>query len=109
MVNSIKHTVNEFEELYLDTLIAYYVAVHYMRDRKYLEALYLSKHTLSQIENCLDFVSRSESALGAYKDSIKEEASYLEKTIIVNAKKLQVKAHAQHLLAEANSEQEERR
>jgi len=47
VVNAVKHTVNEFEELYLDTLIAYYVAVHYMRDHKYLEALHLSKHTLS--------------------------------------------------------------
>ena len=29
VVNAIKHTVNEFEELYLDTLIAYYVTLHY--------------------------------------------------------------------------------
>ena len=75
-----------------------------MRDRKYLEALHLSKHTLSQIENCLDFVSRSESSLGAYKDGIKQEANYLEKTIVENAKKLIVKAHAQYLLAQATAE-----
>ena len=69
--------MNEFEELYLDTIIAYYVAVHYMREHKYSEALHLSKHSLTQIENCLDFVSRSDSSLGAFKDGVNEKALYL--------------------------------
>mmetsp|Transcript_9233 Transcript_9233/g.11225 ORF Transcript_9233/g.11225 Transcript_9233/m.11225 type:complete len:123 (-) Transcript_9233:634-1002(-) len=69
-VNAVKHTVNEFEELYLDTLIVYYVSLHYMKERKYLEAVHLSKHTLQQIENCIDFVQRSESGLGALKEGV---------------------------------------
>lgn len=54
-INAVKHTLNEFHELFLDTLIVFYATVHYVNQRKYLEALTLSKHTLSQIENCLDF------------------------------------------------------
>ena len=61
VVNAIKHTVNEFEELFLDTLIVFYVTLHYISQRKFLEALNLAKHTLSQIENCLDFAQRSSS------------------------------------------------
>ena len=67
VVNAVKHTVNEFEELYFDPLIAFYVTLHYINERKYLEAVHLSKHTLSQIENCLDFAQRSSSSLGAYE------------------------------------------
>jgi len=70
VVNAVKHTVNEFEELYFDTLIAFYVTLHYINERKYLEAINLSKHTLSQIENCLDFAQRSSSGLGAYSAQV---------------------------------------
>ena len=35
IVNAVKHTVNEFEELYFDTLIAFYVTLHYINERKY--------------------------------------------------------------------------
>jgi len=109
VVNTIKHTVNEFEELYLDTLIAYYVSLHYMKEKKYLEALHLGKHTLTQIENSVDFVARSESTLtNVYKDNIMQEASYLEKTIAESSKKLIVKAHAQYLMAQALEEKDER-
>ena len=109
VVNAVKHTVNEFEELYLDTLIAFYVTLHYINERKYLEAVRLSKHTLTQIENCLDFVQRSKSALGSYASEIVGEAKYLETKIAPNVKKLLVKAHAKHLMAEAESEKEERK
>ena len=34
VVNAVKHTVNEFEELYLDTLIAFYASLHYFNERK---------------------------------------------------------------------------
>ena len=30
VVNAVKHTANEFQELYLETLISFYVTVHYM-------------------------------------------------------------------------------
>ena len=33
VVNAVKHTVNEFEELYLDTLIVFYVTLHYINER----------------------------------------------------------------------------
>lgn len=66
VVNAIKHTVNEFEELYLDTLIVFYASLHYFNERKYKEAVQLCNNTLSQIENCLDFVQRSKSGLGKY-------------------------------------------
>ena len=46
VVNAIKQTVNEFEELYFDTLIAFYVTLHYINERSYLEAVHLAKHTL---------------------------------------------------------------
>ena len=108
IVNAVKHTVNEFEELYFDTLIAFYVTLHYINERKYQEAVHLSKHTLSQIENCLDFAQRSSSTLGAYQAKVQEQASYLEKKIAVNAKKLQIKAHAKFLAAEAEAETAEK-
>ena len=108
VVNAVKHTKNEFEELYLDTLIAYYVSLHYMKEHKYLEAVHLSKHTTQQIENCIDFVQRSESALGVYKDGIIAEATYLNETIQKSTKKVMVKAHAQLLMAEAEAETAER-
>ena len=63
-IDAVKHTINEYEELHLDTLIVYYVTLHYINERKYLEAIHLAKHTLQQIENCLDFAQRSQSALG---------------------------------------------
>ena len=89
VVNAIKQTVNEFEELYFDTLIAFYVTLHYINERKYLEAVHLSKHTLSQIENCLDFANRSSSSsLGPYEAHIKMIAARLENEFAVNAKKL---------------------
>lgn len=47
VVNAVKHTVNEFEELYLDTLIVFYATLHYINDRKFNEAVHLAKHTLS--------------------------------------------------------------
>ena len=103
-VNTIKQTVNEFEEIYFDTLIAYYVTLHYINDRKYLEAVHLSKHTLSQVENCLDFANRSSSSLGDYQAKVNQYAEHLEKQIAINAKKLQIKAHAKNLAAEAESE-----
>jgi len=108
-MNAIKHTVNEFEELYFDTLIAFYVTLHYINERKYLEAVHLAKHTLSQIENCLDFVHRSSSSLGPYKDQVQVKADHLEKKIAHNAKKLAVKAHARYLAAEAESEMAEKK
>ena len=109
IVNAVKHTVNEFEESYFDTLIAFYVTLHYINERKYLEAVHLSKHTLSQIENCLDFAQRSSSALGTYQAKVQEQATYLESKIAVNAKKLQIKAHAKYLAAEAETEAAERK
>jgi len=39
---------------------------------------------------------------------VKLEASYLEKTIAINARKLLVKAHAQHLITAVGTEQKER-
>lgn len=74
IVNAVKHTVNEFEELYLDTLIAFYASLHYFNERKYKEAVQLSNNTLSQIENCLDFVQRSKSSLGKYEKTVTDEA-----------------------------------
>lgn len=66
VVNAIKHTINEFEELYLDTLIAYYVTLHYVKERKFLEAVHLSTHTLSLVENCVDFFQHSQNSLGSH-------------------------------------------
>ena len=81
--------MNEFEEIYFDTLIAFYVTLHYINDRKYLEAVHLSKHTLQQVENCLDFANRSSTtSLGEYEAKIKQYAAHLEKEIAINAKKL---------------------
>lgn len=79
-----------------------------MKEHKYLEAVHLSKHTVQQIENCIDFVQRSESALGVYKDGIISEATYLNETIQKSTKKVMVKAHAQLLMAEAEAETAER-
>lgn len=47
VINAVKHTVNEFEELYLDTLIVFYASLHYFNERKYKEAVQLSNNTLS--------------------------------------------------------------
>ena len=69
----------------------------------------MSKHTLSQIENCLDFAHRSQSSLGSYASAVVDEAKYLETKIAPNVKKLLVKAHAKHLMAEAEAESEKRR
>ena len=104
MIDALKNTVNEFEELYLDTLIAFYVTLHYINDRKYLEAVHLAKHTLQQIENCLDFAFRSESQLGGQAAYVKGRAGYLKDDIAVSVKKLLVKAHAKQLMCEAEEE-----
>ncbi len=74
VVDAVKHTVNEFKELALDTQIAYYVTLHYISQRKYLEAMHLSKHTLTQVESCVDFVQRSCEKLRNYTAEVKEEA-----------------------------------
>ena len=102
--------MNEFDELFFDTLIAFYVTLHYINERKYLEAVHLSKHTLSQIENCLDFANRSSSSsLGPYEAHVKKQAERLETEFAVNARKLQIKAHAKHLATEVENEAAEKR
>ena len=53
-------------------------------------------------------MQRSESALGVYKDGIITEATYLNETIQKSTKKIMVKAHAQLLMAEAETETAER-
>ena len=109
VVDAVKHTANEFKELSLDALIAYYVTLHYISQRKFLEAIHLSKHTLSQVENCVDFVQRSGNTLGSYAAEVKEEAKYLETQIASDCKKLLIKAHASHLMAEVEAEKSERK
>ena len=90
-------------------MIAFYVTLHYINERKYLEAVHLAKHTIQQIESCLDYSYRSESSLGAAAAQVKEKASYLESNINVSAKKLLVKAHAKQLMAEAEEEDAEKK
>lgn len=53
--DAFKLLANEFNELYLTTLVAFYIAVHYAQERKPAEALTLTNHALSEIQNCCDF------------------------------------------------------
>ena len=101
--------MNEFEELFFDTLIVFYVTLHYVSQRKFLEAVTLSKHTLSQIENCVDFSQRSAQSLGSHAEMVEYRAKYLEKDIATKSKMVLVKTHARFLSAQAEQEVADRK
>jgi hypothetical protein len=50
---------NEFNELYLSTLLSYYISLHYYQEKKNGEALALAQHTISEITNCATFAQKS--------------------------------------------------
>ena len=97
---SAMHVSNEFQELYLDTLIAYYITLHYANERSYLEAILLTKHALQQIESTLDFVAKSGSGnknIEKIDKNVAEQCKYLKSTLHLNLRKIQVKMHARYL------------
>ena len=50
---------NEFSELYLTTMIAYYISVHYATEKKYREALTLGQHAIQEVDHCFEFANKS--------------------------------------------------
>ena len=98
------HLSNEFQELYLDALIAYYITLHYANERSYLEAILLNKHALQQIEGTLDFVAKSGTGnknIEKVDPKVAEQCTYLKDKIHLNLRKIQVKMHARYLQEQA--------
>ena len=101
-----QHLINEFQELYLDTLIGYYITLHYVNERQYSQASLLAKHAIQLIENCMDFVTKSGSGkqnIEALDAKVKEQSSYLKDKLLSDLRKMQVKIHAKYLMSLAEA------
>jgi hypothetical protein len=55
-----KTVTNELQEMCFSTLIAYYISLHYVEIKQFRDAFALYQHTLKEIENCVDYASRSQ-------------------------------------------------
>ena len=105
-VTPAQHLINEFQEIYLDTLIGYYITLHYVNERQYQQASLLAKHAIQQIENCMDFVAKSGSGkqnIEALDHKVSEQSDYLKDKLLPDLKKLQVKIHAKYLMNQAEA------
>ena len=83
---------NEQQELYLKTLISFYIAVFYFEQRKYAEAHMMGEHTMTEIEGCLDFTAKS----GL-------QTTDLESKILPQVMRLVVDSHSKTLQVQADT------
>jgi len=54
-----KLLMNELQELGFSALISFYIMLHYVETKMIKEAFALAQHTVSEIENCVDFCKKS--------------------------------------------------
>jgi hypothetical protein len=54
-----KLLLNELNEVYLKALISFYITLNYASMKQYHENFALCQHTITEIENCLDFVEKN--------------------------------------------------
>ena len=54
-----KLLLNELNEVYLRTLISFYITLNYASLKQYRENFALCQHTITEIENCLDFIDKN--------------------------------------------------
>jgi len=45
--------------MFQTTLISWFITLHYTNERMYLEAFLMSQHTLTEVENVMDFISKN--------------------------------------------------
>ena len=105
-VTPAQHLINEFQEIYFDTLISYYITMHYVNERQYQQASLLAKHAIQLIENCMDFVAKSGSGkqnISILDPKVNEQSEYLKSKLLGDLKKLQVKIHSKYLMNQAEA------
>ena len=51
--------LNELNEVYLRTLISFYITLNYASLKQFHENFALCHHTITEIENCLDFIDKN--------------------------------------------------
>ncbi len=54
-----KLLLNELNEVYLRALISFYITLNYASLKQYRENFALCQHTITEIENCLDFIEKN--------------------------------------------------
>jgi len=57
--DSNKLLMNELQELGFSALISFYIMLYYVETKLIKEAFALAQHTISEIENCVDFCKKS--------------------------------------------------
>ena len=50
---------NEFHQMYLVTMISYFITLYYFSLKKHTEAYVLYENSISEIQNCLDYSQRN--------------------------------------------------
>lgn len=106
--DAFKLLANEFNELYLTTLISFYIAIHYAQDKKHTEALTLARHALGEIQNCCDFAQKSFSSSKGHptEAEIKNRVSHLDKQVRQAIEKLQIKAFSRSLVEQEKAKEQ---
>lgn len=93
-IDSLKQLEYEFYEQFYNTLMQYYIGLHYANDRSYTEAYMILQKVTTSIEETMEFAQKNNLNSGRVTKDLKE----LEKNVLGNLNFLICKCHAKVLL-----------
>lgn len=92
-----KALANEVNELYFTCLISYLITLHYFALKRFRESFTMYQHAYSEIQSCLDFLSRNQLNKIATCMEITKD---LQERIIPDLQRASILAHSKILMGE---------
>ena len=95
--DTLKLIENQFTEMYMETQIAFYIALHYALTKHYKSAYLIAQHCLQEIERVSEFADRN----NLKHQKVSDQISLFQNTYVNQLNMMRVRCHVKLLAQQA--------